>query len=57
MPEPEADRDDIRKIIYQGYRIIYRRAHDYLLIVTVLQGCRDLRGAGQKTLGRELVRA
>ena len=43
---PEAERDDIREIIYQGYRIIYRTTPDHLLIVTVLHGSRDL--AGQK---------
>ncbi len=39
---PEAEREDIREIIFQGYRIIYRTAPDHLLIVAVLHGSRDL---------------
>ena len=32
-PAPEADRDEVRELIYQGYRIIYR---------TLLHGSRNL---------------
>ena len=45
---PEAEREDIREIIYQGYRVIYRTAHDHLLIVTVLHGSRNLAGPEKK---------
>lgn len=47
-PVPEAEREDIREIIYQGYRIIYRTALDHLLIVTVLHDSRDLTGQEKK---------
>ena len=40
---PEAEgRDDVRELIYQGYRIIYLLKSDNVFIVTVLHGCRDL---------------
>lgn len=45
---PEAEREDIREIFYQGYRIIYRTASDHLLIVTVLHGSQDLAGQENK---------
>ncbi|MEQ6341039.1 MAG: type II toxin-antitoxin system RelE/ParE family toxin [Gammaproteobacteria bacterium] len=41
---PEAEREDIREIIYRGYRT----APDHLLIVTVLHGSRDLVGQEKK---------
>jgi toxin ParE1/3/4 len=39
---PETDRDDIREIVFQGYRIIYQIASDHALVLTVLHGSRDL---------------
>ena len=46
---PEAGyRSEIREIIVQGYRIIYRSASDGIYILTVVHGSRDL--AGRKTL-------
>ena len=40
---PEAGhRDDIREIIVQGYRIIYRISADRILILTIIHGSRDL---------------
>lgn len=41
---PEAERDDIREIIYQGYRAIYqlREAQQDIVIVAVVHGSRDL---------------
>lgn len=39
---PEADREDIRELIFQNYRIIYRIAPEHIYIVTVLHGSRDL---------------
>ena len=39
---PEMDRDDIREIVFQGYRIIYQIASDRSLVLTVLHGSRDL---------------
>ena len=38
----EANRDDIREIVFQGYRIIYQTAADQALVLTVLHSSRDL---------------
>jgi toxin ParE1/3/4 len=38
---PEADREDIREIIFQGYRVIYQITADHLLVLTVIHGSRD----------------
>jgi toxin ParE1/3/4 len=39
---PEADRDDIREIFFQAYRIIYRLMADRVQILAVVHGGRDL---------------
>jgi len=40
---PEADhRDEVRELIIQGYRIIYRLQTDQLQILTVIHGSRNL---------------
>lgn len=39
---PEVDRNDIRELVYQGYRIIYRVSQAEVVILTVLHGSRDL---------------
>jgi len=41
---PEADRDEIRELIVQGYRIIYRLTPGRVQILTVVHGSRDLAG-------------
>ncbi len=41
-PVPEADREDIRELIFQGYRIIYRTKPDQVQIITVIHGSRNL---------------
>ena len=41
---PEADRDDVRELIFQGYRIIYLTETDHLYILTVIHGSQDLLG-------------
>ncbi len=42
-PVPEAEsRDDVRELIYQGYRIIYMTQPGRVFIVTILHGSRDL---------------
>jgi plasmid stabilization system protein ParE len=42
-PLPEAEgRDDVRELIYQGYRIIYLIKPDRVFIVTLMHGSRDL---------------
>ena len=48
-PVPEADqRDDIRELIIQGYRIIYLVADEEIQILTVIHGSRDLAGREKK---------
>ncbi len=44
---PEADRDDVRELILQGYRIIYRVLPECVEILTVIHGSRNL--AGEET--------
>lgn len=41
---PEAERNDIREIIFQGYRAIYmlRESQQEVVMVTVVHGSRDL---------------
>ena len=41
VPEAEG-RDDVRELIYQGYRIIYRAQVKRIVIVTIMHGSRDL---------------
>ena len=41
-PVPEADRDDVRELIYQGYRIIYRTKSARVQVLTVIHGSRNL---------------
>lgn len=42
-PVPEAEgRNEVRELIYQGYRIIYMAQPGRIFIVTILHGSRDL---------------
>ena len=41
---PEAERDDVRELIFRGYRIIYLTRPDHLHVVTVIHGSQDLVG-------------
>ncbi len=41
VPEAEG-RDDVRELIYQGYRIIYRTLPDRVQILTIVHGSRNL---------------
>ena len=41
VPEAEG-RDDIRELIYQGFRIIYLLKSDNVFIVTILHGSRNM---------------
>lgn len=42
-PVPEAEgRDDVRELIYQGYRIIYLTRPEQVFIATIIHGSRDL---------------
>jgi toxin ParE1/3/4 len=39
---PEAEQETIRELLYQNYRIIYRIKSDFIEILTVIHGRRDL---------------
>jgi len=39
---PEADRDDVRELIFHAYRIIYLIETEEITILTVVHGSRDL---------------
>ena len=41
VPEAEG-RDDVRELVYQGYRIIYLTRLEWVVIVTIIHGSRDL---------------
>ena len=41
---PEAKQNNMREIIYQGYRIIYTISHNTIHIVTVVHGARHIMG-------------
>jgi plasmid stabilization system protein ParE len=46
---PEADeREDIRELIFQSYRVIYLVEADQVHILTVIHGRRDLGGQAAK---------
>jgi len=45
---PEAENRNIREVIYQGYRIIYRLRPDVIEIVMVVHGSRDMAGQENK---------
>lgn len=38
---PEAEEENIREIIFQNYRIIYRLETEQVLILTILHAARD----------------
>ena len=43
VPEAE-DREDVRELIFQGYRIIYLVQSEHVHVLTVIHGSRDLVG-------------
>jgi len=47
VPEAE-NRDDVRELIFQGYRIMYLRQPDQVVILTVIHGSRNLVGIDNK---------
>ncbi len=47
VPEA-ADRDDVRELIFQGYRIMYLQQSEQVSILTVIHGSRDLIGMDNK---------
>lgn len=51
-PMPEANRPDIREVIYQGYRIVYRLHSGSIEIIMVVHGSRDL--ANPESRSRDL---
>jgi len=48
---PETDNEDIREIIFQGYRIIYRLTQEVITILAVVHGSRDLERISPWVLG------
>ena len=48
---PETDKDDIREILFQGYRIIYRYNKSEIMILAVVHGSRDLANINPWELG------
>lgn len=53
---PEAERDDIREIVYQGYRAIYqlRETQQEIVIVSVVHGSRDLSNTKNQTWNKPI---
>ena len=47
VPEAE-DREDVRELIFQGYRIIYLHQGEHVYIITVIHGTRDLTSMDNK---------
>ncbi|MCK4223662.1 MAG: type II toxin-antitoxin system RelE/ParE family toxin [candidate division Zixibacteria bacterium] len=41
-PVPEAEEENIRELLFQNYRIIYRVEAERILILTIMHGSRDL---------------
>jgi len=39
---PEAEEENIRELLFYGYRIMYRVETDRILILTIIHGARDL---------------
>ena len=39
---PEADREDVRELLFQNYRIIYQLKPEFIYIVAIIHGSRDL---------------
>lgn len=48
---PEAERDDIREIIYQGYRVLYqlRESQREMVVIAVVHGSRVLSNTKNQT--------
>jgi len=42
---PEMGHDDIRELLYSGYRIIYRVEQERILILAIIHGARNLASA------------
>lgn len=47
VPEAE-DREDVRELIFQSYRVIYLLEAEQVYILTVIHGSRDLAGQEKK---------
>ncbi len=39
---PEANNQDLRELLFQNYRIMYRIHHDTIQIIAVIRGSRDI---------------
>jgi plasmid stabilization system protein ParE len=45
---PEAARDEVREIVFQGYRIIYLIKPDCVFVASIVHGSRDLNRQANK---------
>ncbi len=45
---PEFNRQDLREVIFRGYRIVYLVQNEEVLILRVVHGARNLRGLIQR---------
>lgn len=45
---PEADSDDIRELLFHNYRLIYQVKAEYILVIAVIHGARELSAIKQK---------
>ncbi|MBK9948205.1 MAG: type II toxin-antitoxin system RelE/ParE family toxin [Nitrospira sp.] len=45
---PEFNRQDLRKVIFRGYRIVYLVQNDEVLILRIVHGARNLHGLIQR---------
>jgi plasmid stabilization system protein ParE len=45
---PEAEDETVREILFRSYRLIYRVERERVLMLAVIHGARDLRGAAVK---------
>ena len=50
---PELQTDNIRELIYQAYRVIYRTANNHIEVLAAIHGGRDL--AGLKAPSWEII--
>lgn len=41
---PEFDREDLREVLFRGYRIVYLARADTVTVLRVVHGARDLEG-------------
>jgi len=45
---PEAEHDDVRELVFRGYRILYLARSEQVYVITVIHGTQDLTGRQPK---------